>query len=203
MRTTRQCFFFAVLASGFASVAGLATTLPSYGQSLSLAEAKQIAEDAYIYGYSLITTEVTRVQQSNVPKVEGLTAPMGQFVNVPRYPPADFRGVSAPNADTLYSITWLDLSEPQVFSHPEMGDRFYLFEVVDLWMHDLESSPSKRTAGGACGEERPQQELQWSDAWFGPRFTTGTTSAGRRSDREDHRVDRRVMVAAQFHPSGF
>ena len=73
---------------------------------------------------------------------------MNQFANVPRYPPADYRGVSAPNADTLYSLAWLDLSEPQVFSHPDMGSRFYLFEMVDLWMHDLESSPSKRTAGG-------------------------------------------------------
>ncbi len=47
-------------------------------------------------------------------------------------------------------IRWrgLDLSEPQVFSHPDMGNRFYLFEMVDLWMSDLESSPSKRTADG-------------------------------------------------------
>ena len=60
--------------------------------------------DAYVYGYSLVTTEVTRVQMSNVPKVEGLTAPLGLFINVPRYPPADYRGVSAPNADTLYSL---------------------------------------------------------------------------------------------------
>jgi hypothetical protein len=118
---------------------------------LSPAEARQIAEDAYIYGYSLITTEVTRVQMSNVPKAEGaLRAPMNQFSNVPRYPPADYRGVSAPNADTLYSLAWLDLAEPQVFSHPDMGDRFYLFEIVDLWMRDLEGSPSKRTAGGAA-----------------------------------------------------
>ena len=34
---------------------------------------------------------------SNVAKVEGLRAPMGQFVNIKRYPPADFRAVSAPN----------------------------------------------------------------------------------------------------------
>jgi hypothetical protein len=67
---------------------------------LSADEASAIATDAYIYGYSLITTEVTRVQMSNVSKVEGLHAPMGQFINVKRYPPADFRGVSAPNADT-------------------------------------------------------------------------------------------------------
>jgi hypothetical protein len=110
-------------------------------------EAEQIALDAYVYGYSLITTEVTRVQMSNVDKVEGMHAPMGQFANIKRYPPADFRGVSAPNADTLYSVAWLDLSEPQVFSHPDMGTRYYLFEMTDLWMTDF-NSPGTRTAGG-------------------------------------------------------
>ena len=121
---------------------------PAKAQTLSPAEAQLIATDAYIYGYSLITTEVTRVQASNVSKPEGMHAPTNQFGNVARYPAADFRLVSAPNADTLYSLAWLDLSEPQVFSHPDMGNRFYLFEMVDLWMSDLESSPSKRTAGG-------------------------------------------------------
>ncbi len=110
-------------------------------------EARQIAIDAYVYGYSLMTTEVTRVQMSNVAKAEGLHAPTGQFINVKRYPPANFRAVSAPNADTLYSLVWLDLSEPQVFSHPAMGDRFYLFEMTDLWMTDF-ASPGQRTAGG-------------------------------------------------------
>jgi hypothetical protein len=110
-------------------------------------EAEQIALDAYVYGYSLITTEVTRVQMSNVDKVEGLHAPTGQFINIMHYPPADFRGVSAPNADTLYSLAWLDLTEPQVFSHPDMGKRFYLFEMTDLWMTDF-NSPGTRTSGG-------------------------------------------------------
>lgn len=137
---------------GLTALAGAPIGSAARAQSLSPAEARQIAEDAYIYGYSLITTEVTRVQMSNVSKVEALRAPMNQFINVPRYPPADYRGVSAPNADTLYSLAWLDLNEPQVFTHPEMGDRFYLFEIVDLWMSDLESSPSRRTAGGAAGK---------------------------------------------------
>jgi hypothetical protein len=114
-------------------------------------EAQQIALDAYIYGYSLITTEVTRVQMSNVPKIEGLHAPMGQFINVKRYPPADFRGVSAPNADTLYSLAWLDLADPQVFSHPDMGKRYYMFEMVDLWMTIIET-PGSRTAGGKAAK---------------------------------------------------
>jgi hypothetical protein len=116
-------------------------------QSLTPSEAKAIAEDAYIYGYSLITTEVTRMQMSNVGETEGTRGPMGHFVNIERYPPANYRGVAAPNADTLYSLAWLDLTEPQVFSHPDMGKRFYLFEMTDLWMTDFET-PGTRTTGG-------------------------------------------------------
>jgi hypothetical protein len=111
------------------------------------AEAVDIATDAYIYGYSLITTDVTRVQMSNVDQLGTLRGPMNQFVNVPRYPPADYRGVSAPNADTLYSLAWLDLAEPQVFSHPDMGNRFHLFPMVDLWM-TIFASPGTRTGDG-------------------------------------------------------
>jgi hypothetical protein len=112
-----------------------------------LTEAGQIAMDAYIYGYSLMTTEVTRVQMTNVPAIEGLRFPMGAFLNVKRYPPADYRGVSAPNADTLYSIAWLDLErEPIVFSHPDMGNRFFMFPMYSLWMPVLES-PGSRTTG--------------------------------------------------------
>jgi Protein of unknown function (DUF1254) len=148
MKITRRTVTLGGLSTGFAAASGLSLTSPASAQSLSPTEARQIAEDAYIYGYSLITTDVTRVQMSNVPKVDAYKAPMGQFINVPKYPAADIRVISAPNADTLYSMSWLDLAEPQVFSHPDMGDRFYLFEVVDLWMSDSESSPSKRTAGG-------------------------------------------------------
>ena len=113
---------------------GVFFTAQADGSKLTPDEAKQIALDAYIYGYSLITTDVTRVQMSNVSKVEEIKAPTGTFFNIMRYPPATFRGVSATNADTLYSVAWLDLSEPQVFSHPEIKDRFFTFELVDLWM---------------------------------------------------------------------
>ncbi|MGK7062696.1 DUF1254 domain-containing protein [Bradyrhizobium sp. 1050_B9_N1_2] len=148
MKSTRRSFVNGAAAASLAFTVLNGMPLPANAQAVTPEEARQIAEGAYIYGYSLITTDVTRVQMSNVPKVEGLTAPTGQFINIPRYPPADYRGVSAPNADTLYSLGWLDLTEPQVFSHPDMGNRYYLFELTDLWMSDSESSPSRRTADG-------------------------------------------------------
>src|SRR5262245_44955610 len=93
----------------------------AHAQADKVKEAVDIATEAYVFGYSLITTDVTRVQMTNVRKGDSaLTAPVNQFANVPRYPPADYRGVSAPNADTLYSLAWLDLTDPQVFSHPDM-----------------------------------------------------------------------------------
>jgi hypothetical protein len=146
MKISRRAVTLGGLTTGLALASGGLTDLPERAEALSPVDARQIAEDAYVYGYSLITTEVTRIQGTNFAKPDQMKAPMGQFGNVSKYPPADFRLVSAPNADTLYSVGWLDLSEPQVFSHPDMGDRFYLFEVVDLWMSDSISSPSKRTA---------------------------------------------------------
>src|SRR5262245_14066309 len=119
----------------------------AHAQADKVKEAVDIATEAYVYGYSLITTNVTRVQMSNVDKLGVLNAPVNQFANVPRYPPADYRGVSAPNADTLYSVAWLDLTEPQVFSHPDLGKRFHLFPMIDLWM-TIFASPGSRTGDG-------------------------------------------------------
>src|SRR5580704_19001937 len=150
MQPTRRSFVSGAASASVAFSVLNGMSKPANAQAVTPVDARKIAEDAYIYGYSLITTEVTRVQGTNIAKAEPekLGAPMNQFANVPRYPPANYRGVSAPNADTLYSLAWLDLSEPMVFSHPDMGDRFYLFEMVDLWMTDLKSSPSTRIAGG-------------------------------------------------------
>ena len=61
-------------------VLGSFLVLPALGeaqgpQGLTPKEAQEIAIDAYIYGYSLITTDVTRMQMSNVAKVEDHARP--------------------------------------------------------------------------------------------------------------------------------
>src|SRR5262245_59964578 len=43
-------------------------------------DARAIAIEAYIYGYPLVTMEMTRRVMTNVPKQEATRAPMGQLV---------------------------------------------------------------------------------------------------------------------------
>ena len=106
-----------------------------------------IATDAYIYGYPLVTMEMTRRVMTNVAAPEGTRAPMGQFVRARQYPDASYRDVTAPNADTLYTTAWLDLgAEPWVFSIPDMKGRYFLFPMLDGWT-DVFQVPGTRTTG--------------------------------------------------------
>ena len=55
-----------------------------------------LATDAYIYGYPLVTMEMTRRVITNVAAPEGTRAPMGQLIKLRQYPSASFRDVTAP-----------------------------------------------------------------------------------------------------------
>jgi len=110
-------------------------------------EALEIGTEAYIYGYPLVTVEMTRRVMTNVAKPEGFHAPMGQFANLRTYPTAAFRDVTAPNADTLYSAAWLDLSkEPYILSLPDEHGRYYLMPMLSGWT-DVFQVPGTRTTG--------------------------------------------------------
>jgi len=110
-------------------------------------EALPAGVEAYIYGYPLVTMEMTRRVMSNVEKPEGSRAPMGQFVRMRAYPTAAYRDVTAPNADTLYTTAWVDVGqEPWVLSLPDAHDRYYLFPMLDGWT-DVFQVPGKRTTG--------------------------------------------------------
>jgi hypothetical protein len=131
----------------------MSTALQAVGSVPALTEdqAHAIGVDAYIYFYSLITMDLTRKQSINIDKPEFGRGPMNTFVNVPAYPPADFKGVVRSNFDTLYSIAWLDLTrEPLVISAPDTGGRYYLLPMLDMWT-DVFASPGSRTTGTKAG----------------------------------------------------
>ncbi|WP_083786708.1 DUF1254 domain-containing protein [Methylobacterium nodulans] len=116
-------------------------------------EAQDIAVEAYVYFYPLVTMDLTRKQLTNLEpgRVPG-RGPMNMFNNIPTYPPADDRTVVRPNFDTLYSIAYLDLTkEPVVVSVPDTGGRYYLLPMLDMWT-DVFASPGWRTTGTKAGE---------------------------------------------------
>jgi hypothetical protein len=109
-----------------------------------------LAVEAYTYGYSLVTMEMTRRVMTNVVAPGATRAPMGQLVKMRAYPDASFRDVTAPNADTLYTTAWIDVGkEPWVFSFPDMKGRYFMFPMLDGWTNVFQV-PGTRTTGTAA-----------------------------------------------------
>ena len=142
-------------------------TKSSTGGQPGVEAAVSTAVDTYVYGYPLVTMDMTRKQFTNVAEPDAAHAPMGQIVKFRTYPAVDNHAVTAPNADTLYETIWLDVSnEPWVFSIPDMGDRYYLMPMLSAWT-DVFQVPGKRTTG-----DKAQKYAITGPGW------TGTLPAG-------------------------
>jgi len=119
------------------------------GRFLMLSTGQRIF-NAYIYGYPLVTVEITHRIATNVAKPEGFRVPGGQLVNLREYPNASFRAVTAPNADTLYNSAFFDVgAEPWVLSIRDLKGRYALFPMLDGWTTVFQV-PGKRTTGTAA-----------------------------------------------------
>ena len=119
-------------------------------QSPGAVEALGIAVDAYVYGYPLVTFDTVRKQQTNVTKPDAEHAPMGQMIKMRSYPAVNNHCCAAPNADTLYTEVWLDVSkEPWIFGIPDMGERYYIMPMLDGWSEVFEVAGSRTTGGKA------------------------------------------------------
>lgn len=129
--------------------------LPLFSQqptTLSKADAEAFAIEIYIYGYPLVTMDMTRAVMTNTDVPKGSKAPMGQFANLRTYPDASFKDVTAPNADTLYSSAWLDLSkEPYILHLPDENGRYYLMPMLSGWTNVF-ASLGTRTTGTKSGD---------------------------------------------------
>ncbi|ACK72210.1 protein of unknown function DUF1254 [Gloeothece citriformis PCC 7424] len=115
--------------------------------TLSEEQAFQLGIEAYIYGYPLVLMEISRALMTSVAAPEGMKAPINQFAHLRAFPDASFTAVVSPNADTLYSSAWLDVSlEPIILSVPDTAGRYYLMPMLDAWTNVF-ASPGKRTTG--------------------------------------------------------
>ena len=112
----------------------------------SAQEFRAIAEKAYTFAYPLVLMEYTRRAAMERPATGG-SAEMNRFAHLPQFPDDKFHQVIRPNADTLYSSAWLDLSkEPLILHLPDTQERYYLMHFMDAWTETF-SVPGKRTTG--------------------------------------------------------
>ncbi|MFG1820683.1 DUF1254 domain-containing protein [Kribbella sp. NPDC049174] len=115
--------------------------------------AEIIGIEGYTYLYPLVLMDLTRLQVTNTEKVSyaPLRVPPDTFLNVPAFPPADFRVVVRPNFDTLYSTAFLDLrEEPRIVSVPPAEGNYYLLPFYDMF-GEVFACPGTRTTGDEAG----------------------------------------------------
>ncbi len=137
----------------FTSTAIVIGPLPSHAQSLSPAETKSIAEEAYIYGFPMVMNYGTMYEYFIDKSAPQYKCPFNTLYNTARvYTPADTTIVT-PNSDTPYSFVGMDLrTEPLVLCLPAIEkDRYYSVQLVDMYTFNYGYMGSRTTGnGGGC-----------------------------------------------------
>ena len=149
----------AALATIAAVAALAAVAAPSAGASETAAgtpapspqRPEALGRKAYVYGLPLLEFSRVRREQTSVacPDTHG-NSPVNSFANARNFPGPDDRTVVAPNTDTLYSIAHLDLGHgPIVLSHPNMGKRYFSFELLDPYTNVIDFVGTRETGRSA------------------------------------------------------
>jgi len=95
-------------------------------------QAREIAKEAYTFAYPMLENYRTMTMQIAV------FGEMNKFDHGTQLVDPGDRRVVRPNNDTLYSRLWLDLrTEPFVVSVPEIDDRYYSFQMIDIFTHNF------------------------------------------------------------------
>jgi len=108
---------------------------------------------ALVYGFPYVYGAQTRhkwVTQPRDPEHVPYSA-VGQFWHAAGVLDASYQDGGCPNNDTMYSVAWVDLTaEPVILSHPDMGDRYFSFELAAMSSDNFEYV-GRRTTGSKAG----------------------------------------------------
>jgi hypothetical protein len=122
----------------------MTTTAPI---SVTPAEARRIAKDAYVYGYPMVDSY--RIQHAYFVDRQNpeFKAPWNEIRNIPRVFTPEDKAVQTPNSDTPYSMLGLDLrAEPIVLTVPAIEkERYFSVQLIDLYTHNFDYIGSRAT----------------------------------------------------------
>lgn len=116
-------------------------------KSLTPAEARAIAKEAYIYGYPMV--DMYRIQyaysvDSSNPEYK---ATWNQIKNIPKVFTPDDKAVQTPNSDTPYSMVDFDLrTEPMVLTVPKIDEnRYFSIQLINSYTNNFDYIGSRTT----------------------------------------------------------
>ena len=111
------------------------------------AKIASLAEEAYIFAYPILENYRTMDRLTGVNTPDDQRRKFNTLRHTTKLLGPDFKNIVAPNNDTLYSSTWLDLDkEPQVLSVPEIKDgRYYVFQLISMYNHNFGYIGSRAT----------------------------------------------------------
>jgi hypothetical protein len=137
-------------AGGIALLPSFRFTAARAQSSVSPAEARAIAKEAYIYGEPMVDNY--RIQHAyfvDRANPEYKTAWNELWNSARLYTPAD-TAIQTPNADTLYSFIGADLrSEPLVLTVPAMErERYFSVQLIDYYTFDFDYIGTRTTGNG-------------------------------------------------------
>jgi hypothetical protein len=79
-------------------------------------------------------------------------AAVNHFWHAGRLLDATYRDGGSPSTDSLYSFAWVDLrEEPVILSHPDMGERYFTFQMAGFTSDNF-GYVGQRTTGTAAGD---------------------------------------------------
>lgn len=109
---------------------------------------------AFIYGFPYIYNAKTRhawATSTQDPAVVPHGA-VNEFWHASRLMDASYRGGGCPSTDSLYSMAWVDLGdEPFILSHPDMGERYFTFQLASFTSDNF-GYIGQRTTGPGAGD---------------------------------------------------
>jgi hypothetical protein len=137
-------------AGGIALLPSFRFTAARAQSSVSPAEARAIAKEAYIYGEPMVDNY--RIQHAyfvDRANPEYKTAWNELWNSARLYTPAD-TAIQTPNADTLYSFIGADLrSEPLVLTVPAMErERYFSVQLIDYYTFNFDYIGTRTTGNG-------------------------------------------------------